>query len=261
MFLIQKAQNKDSLAIQLKLNELVAAHEFASNRLVDIENIPEEELKVIQKYYSKLIKMTKDEETLQQSYSIDEAKQMNEIKKGTENIIKESLNFNAGFKYSDMTTTTITTLINAARSGNTVQLKEMITDGVSLNVHDEKGYTPLIIACYNNHPEAAKLLLENGADVNDTDLGGNTALMGASFKGYPAIAALLIENGADLNLQHGNGGTALMFAAMFGRNELVDLLLRKGADPTIVDVRGLSVVELAAQQGNQAALDLLQSYL
>ena len=59
VFLIQKAQNKDSLAIQLKLNELVAAHEFASNRLVDVENIPEDELKIIQKYYSRLSQMTK----------------------------------------------------------------------------------------------------------------------------------------------------------------------------------------------------------
>ena len=62
VFLIQKAQNKDSLAIQLKLNELVAAHEFASNRLVNVENMSEEELKVIQKYYSKLSNITKKEE-------------------------------------------------------------------------------------------------------------------------------------------------------------------------------------------------------
>jgi low affinity Fe/Cu permease len=39
VFLIQKSQNKDSLAIQLKLNELIAAHEFASNRLVSVENM------------------------------------------------------------------------------------------------------------------------------------------------------------------------------------------------------------------------------
>ena len=72
VFLIQKSQNKDSLAIQLKLNELVAAHEFASNRLVDVENMTEEELKVIQKYYSRLSASTKKEENLQQSRSIDE---------------------------------------------------------------------------------------------------------------------------------------------------------------------------------------------
>lgn len=71
VFLIQKSKNKDTLAIQLKLNELVAAHELASNRLVDIENMTEEELKTIQKYYSKLSITSKNDSTLQQSRSID----------------------------------------------------------------------------------------------------------------------------------------------------------------------------------------------
>src|SRR5450432_1163613 len=84
VFLIQKGQNKDSLAIQLKLNELVAAHEFASNRLVDVENMTEEELKVIQKYYSKLKNDTQKEESLQQSHSIDEADHLHELKKDIE---------------------------------------------------------------------------------------------------------------------------------------------------------------------------------
>jgi len=59
VFLIQKSQNKDSLAIQLKLNELLAAHEFASNRLVNAENITEDELKTIQNYYAKLARKQK----------------------------------------------------------------------------------------------------------------------------------------------------------------------------------------------------------
>src|SRR5262249_10306023 len=42
VFLIQRTQNKDSLAIQLKLNELVAAVEGASNRLIDVEDLSEE---------------------------------------------------------------------------------------------------------------------------------------------------------------------------------------------------------------------------
>ncbi len=84
VFLIQKAQNKDSLAIQLKLNELIAAHEFASNRLVNVENMTEDELKVIQKYYTKLSVMTKNEENLQTSHSIEEAQNMKEIKKEIE---------------------------------------------------------------------------------------------------------------------------------------------------------------------------------
>ena len=91
VFLIQKGQNKDSLAIQLKLNELVAAHEFASNRLVNVENMSEEEMKVIQKYYSSLSKMTRSEESLRQSHSIDEAKNMNQIKKDREEDILDDL--------------------------------------------------------------------------------------------------------------------------------------------------------------------------
>ena len=92
VFLIQKSQNKESLAVQLKLNELVAAHEFASNRLVDVENMTEEELRVIQKYYSKLKEFTKKEESLQQSHSIDEAHEQHELKKEMEQELHDNIN-------------------------------------------------------------------------------------------------------------------------------------------------------------------------
>lgn len=81
VFLIQKSQNKESLAVQLKLNELVAAHQYASNRLVDVENMTEEELKVIQKYYSRLKTIAAKEESLQESHSIDEAGKRHEMKR------------------------------------------------------------------------------------------------------------------------------------------------------------------------------------
>lgn len=90
--LIQKAQNKDSLAIQLKLNELVAAHEFASNRLLNVENLTEEELKVIKKYYTRLSDITKKEENLQQSHSIAEANEMSDLKKEVEEKVKDIIN-------------------------------------------------------------------------------------------------------------------------------------------------------------------------
>jgi low affinity Fe/Cu permease len=89
VFLIQKSQNKDSIAIQLKLNELVAANELASNRLVSVEDMTEEELKVIQKYYSKLSEFAKGEETLLQSHSIDEAEDRHNLKKEMEKDLEE----------------------------------------------------------------------------------------------------------------------------------------------------------------------------
>ena len=89
VFLIQKQQNKDSLSIQLKLDELVAAHDGASNRLVNVEDMTEDELKIIQKYYSKLSDITKNEKSLQQSHSIDEANKRHNIKKKMEVELKE----------------------------------------------------------------------------------------------------------------------------------------------------------------------------
>lgn len=80
VFLIQKTQNKDSLAIQLKLNELVAAEKMASNRLVSVEDLTEDELIVLRKYYSKLAILTKKEGSLHETHSIDEAEKSHEVK-------------------------------------------------------------------------------------------------------------------------------------------------------------------------------------
>jgi low affinity Fe/Cu permease len=89
VFLIQKSQNKHSLAIQLKLNELVAANALASNRLVNVEGMTEDELKVIEKYYTKLSDFTKQQESLQQSHSIDEVHNEHTIKKEMEEELAE----------------------------------------------------------------------------------------------------------------------------------------------------------------------------
>ena len=73
VFLIQRTQNKDARAIQLKLNELVAAMEGASNRLIDVEALSEDELDTIHKYYARLVVMARKDQTLTRSHSIDEA--------------------------------------------------------------------------------------------------------------------------------------------------------------------------------------------
>jgi len=89
VFVLQKAQNKDSLAIQLKLNELLAAHELASNRLVNVEDMTEEELKVIHKYYSKLSEFALKENELQSSHSIDGSHELKHIKDEIEEELKK----------------------------------------------------------------------------------------------------------------------------------------------------------------------------
>jgi len=73
VFLIQRSQNKESLAVQLKLNELVASKKGASNRLIDIEDLSEEELKVLHRHFRQLVEMAKKETDLTSSHSVEEA--------------------------------------------------------------------------------------------------------------------------------------------------------------------------------------------
>jgi len=73
VFIIQQSQNKETTAIQLKLNELIAANEKASNRLVDIEDLTEEEILVLKKFYIELSDKAGKEKDLFSSHSLDEA--------------------------------------------------------------------------------------------------------------------------------------------------------------------------------------------
>ncbi len=81
VFLIQRAQNKDALAIQLKLNEIVAALQGASNRLIDVESLSEEEIEVLRKHYAEISKDAEKDGTLRESHSIEEAHAKGEAKR------------------------------------------------------------------------------------------------------------------------------------------------------------------------------------
>ncbi|MBB4806522.1 low affinity Fe/Cu permease [Chryseobacterium defluvii] len=80
VFLIQKAQNKDSKAIQIKLNELIASHEKSSNRIVDIEDLTESELDQLHTYYEKLAYLAKEDSDIHMSHSIDAAQRNQDYK-------------------------------------------------------------------------------------------------------------------------------------------------------------------------------------
>lgn len=79
VFLIQRTQNKDALAIHLKLNEIVAALEGASNRMIDVEDLTEE-IHTLHKYYQELVKMAKRDTMLTQTHSIEEAEARHKAK-------------------------------------------------------------------------------------------------------------------------------------------------------------------------------------
>jgi low affinity Fe/Cu permease len=80
VFLIQKAQNKDSKAIQLKLNELIASNKYSSNQMIDIEELTEEELDKLKVFYRKLAILAAEEVDFNKAYSIDSAIELHQGK-------------------------------------------------------------------------------------------------------------------------------------------------------------------------------------
>ena len=81
VFVIQQSQNKDTLAIQLKLNELIASDSAANNRLVDIEDLSPEELAVLKKFYVKLARLALTDDDVHASHSLDEAEGRHQVKR------------------------------------------------------------------------------------------------------------------------------------------------------------------------------------
>lgn len=82
VFIIQQTQNKDTRALELKLNEIVAAISGASNRLIDVENLTSEELATLHQHYCELAELAKKDLTLTKSHSIEEALARHKAKKG-----------------------------------------------------------------------------------------------------------------------------------------------------------------------------------
>lgn len=78
---------------------------------------------------------------------------------------------------------------------STASLKALLAANAEINISDDRGNTPLMIAAIDNKPEFVKLLLSKGANVNATNKKGATALSYAKAKGNEEIVKLLEKAG------------------------------------------------------------------
>ncbi len=83
VFIIQQSQNKEMLSLQLKLDELIAAS-GSSNRLIDIEDLTEQELLRLKKFYVHLARKYETQIDKKESHSIEE-----DIEEGIEEDIQK----------------------------------------------------------------------------------------------------------------------------------------------------------------------------
>jgi low affinity Fe/Cu permease len=72
VFLLQRAQNKDALAMQIKLNEIIAALEGASNRMINVEDLSEDEVRQLHQRYRAVQERAKKDQDVTESLSIEQ---------------------------------------------------------------------------------------------------------------------------------------------------------------------------------------------
>lgn len=148
-------------------------------------------------------------------------------------------------------------VLKASKENNIKLIQEYINHNGSLDIQNEKGYSPLIFAAYYGHEKMVKLLLKSGADSCLKDRRGNSALMGAIFKGHLSIAYELMNSRCDIDSRNKSNQTALMYASLFGREKLVRKLMDKGASPKALDLSGNNSIDLAKKQDNFTVVNIL----
>jgi len=147
----------------------------------------------------------------------------------------------------------------AASAGRTDLVETFVEIKIDIDKPVGLGWTPLMIAAAERHPETVSALIRAGANVNATNTLGRTALMFASSKGFPGIVNDLLTHGADPNIvpNDATGWTALIAAARTGRTDVIRLLLDHGADVTIKDKEGKTALIWAEAQGHADAARVL----
>ena len=127
-------------------------------------------------------------------------------------------------------------LHEAAASGNTDKILELINRGKDVNAKNEMRFTPLIVAAQNGQVEAIELLLNKGADIKaKTEIvffKGYTALIAAVSGDHARAVKILIEKGADVNTKFQGRWSSLVIASVANYKDVVEILLKNGADRT-----------------------------
>lgn len=150
-------------------------------------------------------------------------------------------------------------ILHAATVGDATELRSLLNAGVSANMADETGLTPLMASSYAGKIDTARLLLDSGAQIDAIDKVGYTALMYACNAGHKGCAEMLVAKGSDVNHRDNDDSTPIMFAAQNAHNDIVRLLLAHGADPQFKGKHGLSALGFARQNGHSETERILTS--
>ena len=149
----------------------------------------------------------------------------------------------------------------AARHGRLDELKGYIAKGVDVNVTDEDGATPLLMACCYGHTSCVDVLLKANADPNVAGKHGITPVFFACQENHPSCLKLLIARGANLDTPNSqDGGTPLYIACSKNNVECLRMLCEAGADVNKPRVDGSTGLQTAMRKKHKECVKLCIQY-
>ncbi|XP_078532927.1 uncharacterized protein LOC144818921 [Lissotriton helveticus] len=150
----------------------------------------------------------------------------------------------------------------AAVSGDISATDLLLKAGVSLEVEDQKGCTPLITAAQYGQTALCCYLISKGAKLHACDSDGDNALHWAAFKGYCELTHLLLYSGCDAKLPDSYGQTPLHLAVLSRDLPTVQLLCEQdGVDLKTKDNKGNTPLKLAKGLNESNIVSYLQSII
>lgn len=145
----------------------------------------------------------------------------------------------------------------AIATDDVAKLTMLLKRGMDPNSVNDKGEAALMTAARESGPEVVRALLQARAKVNVKNQFGDTPIMLAALRGNLPIVKLLRQAGAEINQP---GWTPLQYAAINGHNTVIEYLLSAGADLALTAPNGATPVMLAVLGKKPDTVKLLISY-
>ena len=142
-------------------------------------------------------------------------------------------------------------LHQAISKGDKETVIEHIENGSDLNLKDNKGWTPLLLALRDVHLEIAAILIKHRASVKSTNKDGVTPLHLAIQLGSMELSKAILERNANINAKDKKGLTPMHYASdsEFDNPDIAQFLINNGANLEDVSHLGTTPLHMAAGKG------------